>query len=63
MKNAKLLVAVAIISLSLSSCSVWNKVFPPKYGCESNGKNVGAEKVNDAINSGEKLPKAKKFKA
>ena len=42
-----------------SSCSMWNKVFPTKYGCKSNGKNVGAEKIN----SGEKVPKAKKFKA
>jgi hypothetical protein len=42
-----------------SSCSLWNKVFPTKYGCKSNGKNVGAEKIN----SGEKVPKAKKFKS
>ena len=39
----------------LSSCSV----FKPKYGCPSNGKNVGAEKLLD----GSKVPKAKKFKA
>lgn len=31
----------------LSSCSVWNRVFPPKYGCGSDGKNVGAEKLLD----------------
>ncbi len=31
----------------------------PKYGCPSNGKNVGAERVLN----GEKAPKAKKFKA
>jgi hypothetical protein len=31
----------------------------PKYGCPSNGKNVGAERIL----SGEKVPKAKKFKA
>lgn len=43
----------------LSSCSVWNKLFPPKSGCPSNGKNVGAERLL----SGEKVPKAKKFKA
>jgi len=42
----------------MSSCSVWNKLFGPKYGCPSNGKNVGAEKVL----SGDKVPKAKKFK-
>lgn len=44
---------------SLSSCSVWNKVFGAKYGCPANGKNVGAERVL----TGEKVPKAKRFKA
>ncbi|HWJ25573.1 MAG TPA: hypothetical protein VNS32_03465 [Flavisolibacter sp.] len=41
--------------LIFSSCSM----FKPKYGCPSNGKNVGAEKLLD----GSKVPKAKKFKA
>jgi hypothetical protein len=30
-----------------------------KYGCPSNGKNVGAERIL----TGEKVPKAKKFKS
>ena len=34
-----------LLICSLSSCSVWNKVFGPKYGCPANGKNVGAERV------------------
>lgn len=38
-----------------ASCNV----FKPKYGCGSNGKNVGAEKIL----SGEGPKKAKKFKA
>lgn len=59
MKAFRYLVILFIFSASLSSCSVWNKVFPPKYGCESNGKNVGAEKLLDDS----KAPKAKKFKA
>lgn len=42
-----------------SSCGMFRKMFGPKYGCPSNGKNVGAERVL----SGEKVPKAKKFKA
>ena len=42
-----------------SSCSLWNRVFPAKYGCGTNGKNIGAEKIID----GSKVPKAKKFKA
>jgi hypothetical protein len=59
MKVFRYLILLFIFSTTLSSCSVWNKVFPPKYGCESNGKNVGAEKLLD----GSKVPKAKKFKA
>jgi hypothetical protein len=59
MKTFRYLIILFIFSAALSSCSLWNKVFPPKYGCESNGKNVGAEKVLD----GSKQPKAKKFKA
>jgi hypothetical protein len=31
----------------------------PKYGCPSNGKNVGAERIL----SGEKVPNASKFKS
>jgi hypothetical protein len=38
-----------------TSCSLLSK---PKYGCGTNGKNVGAEKVLDGT-----APKAKKFKA
>lgn len=53
-RKGLLLLAVTAI-LGFSSCSV----FKPKYGCPSNGKNVGAERIL----SGEKVPKAKKFKA
>ncbi len=56
MKIVYSLVVVSATALLLSSCGVLGK---PKYGCPSNGKNVGAERVL----SGEKLPKAKKFKA
>jgi hypothetical protein len=52
------LLLLATLVCTMSSCSVWNKLFGPKYGCPSNGKNVGAERVL----SGEKVPKAKKFK-
>jgi len=41
-----------------SSCKLWNSAFGPKYGCPSNGKNVGAERIL----SGEKV-KAGKFKS
>ncbi|HVY74425.1 MAG TPA: hypothetical protein VG890_06320 [Puia sp.] len=43
------------MSMTASSCSL----FGPKYGCPANGKNVGAERIL----SGEKVPKAPKFKA
>lgn len=55
MKKANILLLSAAIVV-FSSCSVFNK---SKYGCGSNGKNVGAEKLI----SGDKPPKAKKFKA
>lgn len=58
MKFTRLSIILLAATLIFSSCSVWNRVFPPKYGCESNGKNVGAEKLLD----GSKTPKAKKFK-
>ena len=59
--SRKILVAVAclMIMTSGSSCRVWNKVFGPKYGCPANGRSFGAERIL----SGEKPPKAKKFKA
>jgi hypothetical protein len=48
--------AIIIVGVSLfTACNVFKK---PKEGCPSNGKNVGAEKIL----SGEKVPKAKKFK-
>jgi len=46
---------IVMICFGVVSCSV----FAPKYGCPSNGKNVGAERIL----SGEKVPKAPKFKA
>jgi hypothetical protein len=55
MKMMRFLLISCCLSLVLSACSM----FQPKYGCPSNGKNVGAEKILD----GSKVPKAKKFKA
>jgi hypothetical protein len=53
MKNVLLKAAMLCLIVSLTcSCS-------QKSGCPSNGKNVGAERLL----SGEKVPKAKKFKA
>lgn len=59
--SKKILVGVACLMIitSGSSCRVWHKVFGPKYGCPANGRSFGAERIL----SGEKPPKAKKFKA
>jgi hypothetical protein len=58
-KNIIILLLLAGICTSTSSCGFINNIFGPKYGCPGNGKNVGAERIL----SGEKLPKAPKFKA
>jgi len=53
---------LTLLSASLflgSSCGLVHNLFGPKSGCPSNGKNVGAERIL----SGEKVPKASKFKA
>ena len=57
MKVARLylMLIACFVLMAGSSCSI----FGPKYGCPSNGKNVGAEKVL----SGDKVPKARKFKS
>jgi hypothetical protein len=58
LKIVSLLIFTAIC-LGLSSCRLYNNLFGPKYGCPSNGKNVGAERIL----SGENVPKAPKFKS
>lgn len=55
MKITNRILFFATSTLFFISCSVFNK---PKEGCPSNGKNIGAERIL----SGEKVPKAKKFK-
>lgn len=47
MKTIRFFVVLVALAGLLSSCSVWNRMFPPKYGCGTNGKNVGAEKLLD----------------
>ena len=47
MKRFRYLLVLFTFSAMLSSCSLWNKVFPPKYGCGTDGRNVGAEKLLD----------------
>lgn len=55
MRSGKIILLAGFLAFTFTSCSV----FKPKYGCPSNGKNVGAERLL----SDEKAPKAKKFKA
>ena len=55
MKSTRFLLLGLAFTLVLSSCSV----FRPKYGCPSDGRNMGAEKMMD----GSSVKKAKKFRA
>jgi hypothetical protein len=48
-----------ILLTSITSCGAMHSLFGPKYGCPSDGKNVGAERIL----SGEKVPTAAKFKS
>jgi len=58
-KKISLILLLAILITGFSSCNMFRNMFAPKYGCPSNGKNVGAERIL----SGEKVPKASKFKS
>ncbi|MGB8194739.1 MAG: hypothetical protein WCF67_22590 [Chitinophagaceae bacterium] len=58
-RHIVILSACLLILITGSSCNLFRNLFGPKYGCPSNGKNIGAERIL----SGEKVPKAKKFKA
>jgi hypothetical protein len=60
-KISFLVVAISAIML-LQSCRLWERVFPPKYGCPTNGKNVGAERVLSDPKAEKAAKKAKKFK-
>lgn len=53
---------LAICAAMLSSCSLFRKNV--KYGCPTNGKNIGAEKLASGDPAAMKAAKkAKKFKA
>ena len=51
MKMLRLSIALISITLLLSSCSL----FKAKYGCKTDGRNVGAEKLIDGT-EGKKKP-------
>lgn len=51
--------AIFCFMFAVSSCNV----FKPKYGCPTNGKNIGAEKLAAGDPAAEKAArKAKKFR-
>lgn len=63
MKSFRLILFGALILFTLSSCKLWNNLFGPKYGCKTDGKNIGAERVlNGDAESMKAAKKAKKFK-
>lgn len=57
MKTVRYIIILCSFSFLVTSCSL----FKPKYGCPSNGKNVGAERVLDMSKKEQK--RAGKFKA
>lgn len=61
-RSGTLLVIFCALML-LQSCRLWEKVFPPKYGCPTNGKNIGAERVLSDPKAEKAAKKAKKFKS
>jgi len=64
MKNLRFFTIALSLVMLLSSCRIWNSVFRPKYGCPSNGKNVGAEKIISGDPAATKsAKKAKKFRS
>jgi hypothetical protein len=61
MKRPKTILFFSLLAILItinSSCGMVHNLFGPKYGCPSDGRNVGAERIL----SGEKVPKAGKFK-
>ena len=60
MRNLRILsIAVPLIFILASS-----NLFKPKYGCPTNGKNIGAEKLaNGDPDAAKAAKKAKKFKS
>ena len=64
MRNLRFFLVSISFILLLTSCSVWNRMFPAKYGCPSNNKNIGAEKLANGDPEAEKAArKAKKFRS
>jgi hypothetical protein len=64
MKNRTgILVLVICAMMMMQGCRLWQRVFPPKTGCPTNGKNIGAERVLSDPKAEKRAKKAKKFRA
>ena len=70
MKNLRIFAMALSLTMLLSSCKMLGNVFggvfqkKEKYGCPSNGKNVGAEKLMSGDPKATKeAKKAKKFRS
>ena len=64
MKVVRMLIICISLMMVLSSCKLWSNLFPTKYGCKTDGKNIGAEKLASGDPEAAKAArKAKKFKA
>jgi hypothetical protein len=60
MKKIPMIIVLMSFMFILASCNM----FKPKYGCPTNGKNIGAEKLAAGDPDAEKAArKAKKFKS
>ena len=60
MKNILTIMVLVGFMMTMASCNM----FKPKYGCPTNGKNIGAEKLAAGDPAAEKAArKAKKFKS
>lgn len=55
----KKILPISILCTTVLFCTSCNVFKKQKEGCPTNGKNIGAEKLL----SGEKVPKAKKFRS
>jgi hypothetical protein len=64
MKSLRIFAVALSLVVLLSSCRLISSIFKPKYGCPTNGKNVGAEKILSGDPKGTKdSKKAKKFRS
>ena len=64
MKNLRFFTIAFSVLMLMSSCNLWHSMFKPKYGCPTNGKNIGAEKLASGDPKAEKAArKAQKFRS